>query len=105
MHSEFSLIDGLVRIKPLVKQVADSGMPAVAISDQCNFYGLVKFYKAAQQAGVKAILGADLLLREGAETEFPYTLCLLACDQQGHPTSQLRAYGELAPVQVVQVGE
>src|SRR5690625_5363748 len=62
VHTEFSLVDSLVRIKPLVKQVADLGMPACALTDHSNFYGLIKFYKAAQKAGVKPIAGSDFWL-------------------------------------------
>ena len=63
LHSEYSLVDGLVRIKPLAKKAAEIGMPAVALTDFNNFFGLIKFYKASQAAGVKPILGAD---RSGA---------------------------------------
>lgn len=63
LHSEYSLIDGLVRLKPLVSRVAEVGMPAVAVTDHCNLFGLVKFYKAAIAAGVQPIVGADILLR------------------------------------------
>ena len=62
LHSEYSLVDGLVRIKPLAKQAAELGMPAVALTDFNNFFGAVKFYKATQAAGVKPIIGADLLV-------------------------------------------
>jgi len=44
LHSEYSLVDGLVRIKPLVQRVADLEMPAVALTDVCNLFSLVKFY-------------------------------------------------------------
>jgi DNA polymerase-3 subunit alpha len=54
LHTEFSLVDGLVRIKPLVARVAELGMPAVAVTDLCNFYGLIKFRKAAFAAGCAA---------------------------------------------------
>jgi DNA polymerase-3 subunit alpha len=47
VHSEFSLIDGIVRIKPLIDAVKENNMPAVALTDQSNMYGLIKFYKAA----------------------------------------------------------
>ena len=52
VHSEFSLVDGLVRIKPLIKAVSDAGMPAVAVTDQSNMSSLVKFYTNAQRGGV-----------------------------------------------------
>ena len=60
LHTEYSLIDGLLRIKPTLERVAESGMPAVAITDYHNFFGLVKAYKAAAEKGVKLIVGADL---------------------------------------------
>ena len=53
VHTEYSMVDGTVRIKPLVKTVATAGMPAVAVTDQSNLFSLVKFYKAAMGAGVK----------------------------------------------------
>ena len=84
LHSEYSLVDGLVRIKPLASKVAELGMPAVALTDFNNFFGLVKFYKAAQGAGVKPILGAEVLVLdesgEGALTQ----LVLLVMDQVGY---------------------
>ena len=46
VHSEFSLIDGLVRVGPLMKSAASADMPAVAITDRNNFFGLIKAYKA-----------------------------------------------------------
>ncbi len=63
LHTEFSLVDSIVRIKPLVASVAEMGMPAVAVTDLCNFYGLIKFYTEAQSAGVKPIGGADFWVR------------------------------------------
>ena len=64
LHSEYSLTDSTVRIAALVKRCAALGMPAVALTDQSNVFALVKFYKEAQKAGIKPILGADLWLDE-----------------------------------------
>ena len=47
VHSEYSLVDGLVKVKPLIKSVVDAGMPAVAVTDQNNMCSLVKFYRGA----------------------------------------------------------
>ena len=69
LHSDYSLIDGLIRIKPLVSAIAEAGMPAVALTDQHNFFAAVKFYSAAISAGIKPILGADLRLRDEADTK------------------------------------
>jgi DNA polymerase-3 subunit alpha len=84
LHSEYSLVDGLVRIKPLAAKVADMAMPAVALTDFNNFFGLIKFYKASQAAGVKPIVGADLLVLDEDGEGSPTQLVLLAADQQGY---------------------
>ena len=84
VHSEFSLVDGLVRIKPLIKAVSDAGMPAVAVTDQSNMSSLVKFYTTAQKGGVKPICGADIWLAS-AEEEGPLTrMTLLVMTPQGY---------------------
>jgi len=84
LHSEYSLVDGLVRIKPLVKTVAAAGMPAVAVTDQGNLFSLVRFYKAAVGAGVKPIAGADLWVRNPEDANHPHRLVLLAQDEPGY---------------------
>ena len=84
LHSEYSLVDGLVRIKPLAKKAAEIGMPAVALTDFNNFFGLIKFYKASQAAGVKPILGADLLVLDEDGEGSPTQLVLLIADQTGY---------------------
>ena len=84
VHTEYSLVDSLVRIGPMVQRVSELNMPAIAVSDQCNFYGLVKFYKKAIGSGIKPIFAVDLLVREGDEHEAPTVLCLLAADQTGY---------------------
>ena len=48
LHTEYSLVDGVVRIDELAAAAAASGMPAVAVTDQANLFAMVKFYKAAQ---------------------------------------------------------
>ncbi|HEY0297056.1 MAG TPA: PHP domain-containing protein, partial [Bordetella sp.] len=60
VHSEFSVVDGLVRIPDLVKRVASLGQPAVALTDLSNLFGLIKFYKSARGAGVKPVAGCDV---------------------------------------------
>ncbi len=62
VHTEFSLIDSTVRIKPLIEKVADS-MPAVAVTDRANLFALVKFYRAAISGGVKPIAGVDVRIQ------------------------------------------
>jgi len=84
LHSEYSLIDGLVRVKPLANKVAAMGMPAVALTDFNNFFGLVKFYKATQAAGVKPIVGADVYVTEDDRDGIATQLVLLVADQKGY---------------------
>lgn len=84
LHTEFSLVDSLVRIKPLVKRVAELKMPACAVTDQTNFYGLIKFYKAAQGVGIKPIVGSDFLMSSNDTEGKPTLLTLLAVDNTGY---------------------
>ena len=59
VHSDFSMCDGLKKVKPIISRAADFGMPAIALTDQTNLCGLVKYYHAAHGAGIKAIIGCD----------------------------------------------
>ncbi len=82
LHTEYSLVDGLIRIKNLVKQVAAAGMPAVAVTDMSNLFALIKFYKAALNAGVKPIVGVETWVqRSGGE---PSRLVLLCQNLDGY---------------------
>ncbi|QIB66699.1 DNA polymerase III subunit alpha [Kineobactrum salinum] len=97
LHTEYSLVDGLVRIKPLVERVASLGMAAVGVTDVCNFYALVKVYKAAFGAGVKPVFGVDLRILDEDDPERAYPLCLLVMDQVGYRNLTVlisRAYTE-----------
>ncbi|MCB2068694.1 MAG: PHP domain-containing protein, partial [Ottowia sp.] len=97
LHTEYSLVDGLVRVKPLIQRVAELGMPAVAVTDVCNFYGLIKIYKTATAAGVQPIFGVDLQVMEGDDPDRTWPLCLLAMDVDGYRNLTLlisRAYTE-----------
>jgi DNA polymerase III subunit alpha len=62
VHSDLSLVDGVVRIKKLVAGVRDRMMPAVGLTEQGNLFSLVKFYRSAMGAGIKPIIGADVML-------------------------------------------
>ncbi len=84
LHTEYSLVDGLVRIKPLAKQVAKMGMPAVAVTDQSNLFALVKFYKAAMAEGVKPIVGSDVWIYNETEPASPHRLTLLTQNLEGY---------------------
>lgn len=84
LHSEYSLVDGLVRVKPLVKAVAGAGMPAVAITDQSNMCSLVKFYKTAMGGGIKPICGADIWLDSPVEDGPLSRMTLLVMNAKGY---------------------
>ncbi len=84
VHSEYSLVDGVARIKPLIKRVAELDMPAVALTDQSNMFALVRFYKAAIAAGVKPIAGVDVWLRNPEDANKPDRLVLLVQNKQGY---------------------
>ncbi|WP_419835064.1 DNA polymerase III subunit alpha [Endozoicomonas atrinae] len=84
VHTEFSLSDGLVRIKPLISSISGSGAPAVAVTDQSNLCSLVKFYSGAMGAGIKPICGADLWVENPMDEHAPSRLVLLCMDEQGY---------------------
>ena len=74
-HSEYSLVDSIVDIDTLVTRAAEHKMPAIAITDRVNLFGLVKFYKKALECGVKPIIGADLIFIENKEFFLLTALC------------------------------
>ncbi|MEE6246623.1 MAG: DNA polymerase III subunit alpha [Pseudomonadota bacterium] len=83
VHSEYSLADGLFKVKDLVKRAATAGMPAVALTDRNNLFALVKFFEACMAEGVKPILGAEVWVREGPEGSAE-RLLLLARNLHGY---------------------
>ena len=84
VHTEFSLVDSTVRIPTLMQQCAADGMPAVAMTDQNNLFGMVKFYKKAMAAGIKPIIGVDLRISNEEEPERPFQLILLCQNEAGY---------------------
>ena len=82
LHTEFSLADSVVRIPALMQRAAEMGMPALAMTDQNDLFGLVKFYQAARKKGVKPIIGADLLLNEPEDPGKPSRVILLCQDYE-----------------------
>ncbi len=84
VHSEYSLVDGLVRIKPLVQAAIKARMPAVAVTDQTNLFALVKFYQAALKGGIKPIIGVDCWLRNPLDANKPSRLLLLVQNASGY---------------------
>ncbi len=97
LHTEYSMVDGLARLRPLIQAVREAGMPAVAVTDQNNVFAMVKFYRAAQAAGIKPLIGADIFLADPAKDNSPSRLTLLCQDGVGYRNlSHLlsRAYSE-----------
>ncbi|MBX9446638.1 DNA polymerase III subunit alpha [Dickeya chrysanthemi] len=95
VHSDYSMIDGLAKIGPLVKKAAALGMPALAITDFTNLCGLVKFYGGAHSAGIKPIIGADFYLQSEELGDELAHLTVLAMNNEGYQNLTLlisRAY-------------
>jgi DNA polymerase-3 subunit alpha len=84
MHSEFSVADGIVRIDEAVQRAAEDGMPALALTDAANVFGMVKFYGAARRAGIKPIVGIDCWLQNDADRDKPHRLLLLCASRAGY---------------------
>src|SRR6267142_2296004 len=84
MHSEYSVTDGIVRIEQAVSRAAADGMPALALTDLANLFGLVKFYGAARAVGVKPIIGADCWLQNLADRDKPVRMLLLCTSRAGY---------------------
>ena len=84
LHSEYSVTDGIVRIGDAVKRAAGDGMPAMALTDLANLFGLVKFYTGARGKGVKPIAGADCWIANPEAPEDAYRLLLLVRNRRGY---------------------
>lgn len=91
-HSEYSLLDGAVRVEDLIRKAKEFGMPAVALTDHGNLYGAVPFYQAKKGSGVKPIIGCELYVAPGSMTdknassgkEAAFHLTVLASDEDGY---------------------
>ncbi|MFP5390820.1 MAG: DNA polymerase III subunit alpha [Gammaproteobacteria bacterium] len=84
VHSEYSIVDGLVRIDDLVAVAAKDKQPALAVTDLANLFGMVKFYKAARGKGVKPIVGVDAWITNDDNRDKPSRLLLLAKNRMGY---------------------
>ncbi|AUI65227.1 MULTISPECIES: DNA polymerase III subunit alpha [Glaesserella] len=84
VHSDFSMINGLAKVKPLVKTCVANNMVAMALTDFTNFCGLVRFYGEALGAGVKPIVGADVVVRTEPDSDELFELTLLAKNNTGY---------------------
>ena len=84
LHTEYSLVDGAVRVKPLMARLAEQHMPAVALTDQGNLFAMVKFYKAALGAGIKPVIGVDAWVNDADSQAQPSRMLLLCQNNDGY---------------------
>src|SRR5215831_2449689 len=84
LHSEFSIVDGIVRIEEAVERAAADGMGALALTDLANVFGMVKFYRSAREAGIKPIVGCDVWVTNEADRDKPHRLLLLVRTSAGY---------------------
>jgi len=91
LHTEYSLLDGSIRMRELMKKAAEFQMPAVAITDHGNLFGAIEFYQEAQRAGIKPIIGCEAYVAPGSLRDRPasrrdaaYHFTLLAENETGY---------------------
>ncbi|WP_077338346.1 DNA polymerase III subunit alpha [Pseudocolwellia agarivorans] len=84
VHSDYSMCDGLNKVKPIVSKAADLSMPALALTDQTNLCGLVKYYHATHGAGIKPIIGADFWVQSDELGDELFRLVVLASNNKGY---------------------
>ena len=115
LHSEYSVTDGIVRIDEAIRHAAADGMPALALTDLANLFGMVKFYRAAREGGVKPIIGADCWIQNEADRDKPSRVVLIACSRAGYlnlcgllsrawTANQYRARAEISKLWLGQAG-
>jgi DNA polymerase-3 subunit alpha len=115
LHSEYSVTDGIVRLDQAVQRAAEDGMPALAVTDLANLFGLVKFYRAARAAGVKPLIGADCWVQNLVDRDKPARLALLCSSRAGYLRlcellsrawlgNQYRSRAEIAPAWLEESG-
>ena len=91
LHTEYSLLDGAVRMRELMKKAREFKMPAVAMTDHGNLFGAIEFYQEAKNAGIKPIIGCEAYIaprshkdRSSSMREAAYHFTLLARDESGY---------------------
>jgi len=94
LHSEYSLVNGMIRIPALVEETLQKQMPAVAITDMGNLYGAVKFFRKCEAQGIKPVIGAEVFIENPDKVTQPYVLVLLVQNEIGYVhLSQLLSRG------------
>ena len=94
LHTDYSLLDGAIQIKPLAQRVVELGMPACAMTDHGNMFGAISFYQAMKAQGVKPIIGCEVYIARGSRKDRAgaagpgqkanFHLILLAKDLEGY---------------------
>ncbi len=84
LHTEYSIVDGLIRIPELLCKSVELGLPAVAVTDHVNLFSMVKFYRAALAAGIKPIIGTEIYLFNPKKQQLPFRLILLCQNKVGY---------------------
>jgi len=84
VHSEYSLADGLVRLRPLAEMCAQNAAPAVALTDLANVHGMVKFYRACLAVGVKPLIGCDVFVENPRLPERAERSIILCREHRGY---------------------
>src|SRR5438105_6297778 len=98
LHTEYSLLDGAIRMRELMRKAAEYDMPAVAMTDHGNLFGAIEFYQEAERAGIKPIIGCEAYIapkshkeKAGSLREAAYHFTLLAENDIGYRNmSELR---------------
>ena len=94
LHTEYSLVNGMIRLPALIEQTLQNQMPAVAITDMSNLYGTVKFFNKCMAQGIKPIIGAEVYIENPDKLTQPYILVLLVQNPDGYRNlSQLLSRG------------
>jgi DNA polymerase-3 subunit alpha len=84
LHSEYSILDSTIRIPDVVAKAIADQMPALALTDLANLFGLVKFYQSAHKNGIKPILGCDVWITNESDRNKPIRLLLLCQSRDGY---------------------
>ncbi len=84
LHSEYSLVNGMIRLPKLIEQTLQNQMPAVGITDMGNLYGAVKFFNKCMANGIKPIIGAEVYIENPEKVTQPTILVLLVQDEKGY---------------------
>lgn len=84
LHSEYSVVDGIVRVDEAVGKAVADGMPALALTDLSNLFGLIKFYQEARSKGIKPIIGCDVWISNETDRDKPARVLLLCQSYSGY---------------------